>query len=315
MKKVLLLAIAFAFCLQAATAQMLDTVRIQMTGLDGTTKISSDDAEQINAEIDKLYDDDLDAGWEGDEFNVAITGLVFRGVKVPKNAIIDSAFIALYAHEDEGDLAIITLKSEATDSAVTYNDTDLISARNYNASSVVWECSEDWTIWEPYRTPDIKALIQDVVSRNGWKAGNAIGIMMAGQDQGASTEDNARDMEAFENVEDPDDGGDGLNHPERIPQLVIYYRMPSSAQELLDGSVLALSPNPSVDGRFNLSLDAFAGQEVTVFLYDQTGRAVQNWVMLPSGTTALHTDVANGVYTLQVRSATHTAVAKLIIRR
>lgn len=315
MKKQLLLIIGFVFCLQAANAQLLDTVRIKMTGLDGTTKISTDDAEQINAQIDKLYDDDLDAGWEGDEFNVVITGLVFRGVKVPKNAIIDSAFIALYAHEDEGDLAIITFKSEATDSAVTYNDTDLITARNYNASSVVWQCSEDWTIWQPYRTPDLKALIQDVVNRNGWKAGNAIGIMLAGQDQGASTQDNARDMESFENVEDPDDGGDGLNHPERIPQLVIYYRLSSAAQELLDGSVLALSPNPSFDGHFTLALDAFAGQEVNVLLFDQTGRAVQTWIMEPSGVASLRTDAANGVYTLQVRSATQTAVAKLIIRR
>jgi hypothetical protein len=62
-------------------------------------------------------------------------------------------------------------------------------------------------------------------------------------------------------------------------------------------------------------LDVFAGQEVTVLLYDQTGRAVQNWVMDASGATTLHTDAANGVYTLQVRSATQTAVAKLIIRR
>ena len=49
--------------------------RIQKTGTvteDGVTfNVSSDDAEQDNDAIDGLYDDDLDAGWEGapEDFN------------------------------------------------------------------------------------------------------------------------------------------------------------------------------------------------------------------------------------------------------
>ena len=37
-----------------------------------TISISTDDAEQENDEMDTTIDDDIDAGWEGDDFNVPV---------------------------------------------------------------------------------------------------------------------------------------------------------------------------------------------------------------------------------------------------
>ncbi len=85
MKKNLLVFLPI-FLSNLAFGQWVDSVRIQMTGLDSGVEVSTDDAEQINNEIDKLYDDDLDIGWEGDEFNVVSTGLRYRCVNVPKGA-------------------------------------------------------------------------------------------------------------------------------------------------------------------------------------------------------------------------------------
>lgn len=61
---------------------------------------SSDDAEQVNDEIDALYDDDLDAGWEGapEDRIINNTGLRFRNIHIPQGAKIDSAFIIFYSH-------------------------------------------------------------------------------------------------------------------------------------------------------------------------------------------------------------------------
>ena len=64
-----------------------------------TLAVSSDDAEQENDEIDSLFDDDLDAGWEGDpeDLNVLTCGLRFRNILIPQGATIDSAFIIVYS--------------------------------------------------------------------------------------------------------------------------------------------------------------------------------------------------------------------------
>jgi hypothetical protein len=298
-----------------ASAQSLDTVRIQMTGMDGSVPISSDDAEQINQEIDKLYDDDLDMGWEGDEFNIVSTGLRFAGVNVPFGATIDSAFIEIWSHEDEGDPAIITIFGENSDNAVTYNETDLITDRPRTADSVVWNCTEEWTIWTKYRTPELKTLVQEIVNRQNWSAGNAMAFLLMGQDQGASLEDNARDFESFENVEDPDDGGDGLNHPERIPKLFIYYS-PTQASDLEQVNNLILSSNPVVDGLVKLDMNQFLGEEdVNITLSSINGAELNRWEMpiLSNAVLPLEINTPAGTYILKVQSTKKIGTVKLVV--
>lgn len=308
--------VCLAFILGSfASAQRLDTVRIQMTGMDGTTPISTDDAEQINLEIDKLYDDDLDMGWEGDEFNVVSTGLRFRGVNVPKGAKIDSAFIEIWAHEDEGDLAKITIFAEASNNPVTYDDSNLISLRPRTAASVIWNCSEAWKIWEKYRTPELKTLVQEVVNRPGWAPGNAMAFFLTGQDQGASNDDNARDFESFENVEDPDDGGDGLNHPDRIPKLHIYYSNSVSTKDLEQVHDLKVLPNPAQDGVTKLDLGQFLGETLRISLVDLKGAVIQNWQIpaLQNAELPLEINAAVGTYILKVQSEGKVGSVKVVV--
>ncbi|MEO1253439.1 MAG: hypothetical protein AAFY41_00955, partial [Bacteroidota bacterium] len=63
--------------------------------------VSSDDAEQENDEIDALNDDDIDAGWEGEEgdANILTAGLRFQNIGIPQGATIDSAFFVFVSHE------------------------------------------------------------------------------------------------------------------------------------------------------------------------------------------------------------------------
>ncbi|MBK8566519.1 MAG: T9SS type A sorting domain-containing protein [Saprospiraceae bacterium] len=315
MKKILLVFLPI-FVANLAFGQWVDTVRIQTTGLDGGVEVSTDDAEQKNNEIDKLYDDDLDIGWEGDEFNVVSTGLRYRGVNVPKGATIDSAFIEIWAHEDEGDLAIVTIYAEASDNPVTYNETDLISDRPRTTANVVWNCDEEWTIWEQYRTPDLKALVQEVVDRDGWQQGNAMAFYLTGQDQGASDDDNARDFEGFENVADPEDGGDGLHHPERISKLVIYFSGISPVKERSVVANMKVTPNPAAGGYMRVALDAFQGEDVSLKLTDLSGRTVRTWKWenLREVSLKLDLDAMPGIYALEVVSANKVGVAKVVVQ-
>ncbi len=318
MKKLLLFA-SFALLLPfVASAQLLDTVRIQNTGFDGPVAISTDDAEQINNMIDKLFDDDLDMGWEGDEFNVAIVGLRFRGIQVPQGAVIDSAFLEIFSHEDEGDPSLITIRGEASDNAVTFNDVDLITARPSTTTSTFWEITEDWTIWTKQRSPDVKNIIQEIVNRPGWQSGNALALVLSGQDQGASSEDNARDFESFENVEDPDDGGDGLNHPERIPKLYVYHKLSSGLNQVVQVTPLSVAPNPVNAGTMVLNTAPFRGQDAMISLTDMNGRLVKQWMEnnLQVDVLRLETGVLpQGTYRLEVRTESEVSIAKVVFTR
>ncbi len=237
--------------------------------------VSSDDAEQENDEIDALHDDDLDAGWEGapEDQNILTTGLRFRSIEITAGARIDSAFIVVYAHEGKSsdDIAQITIAGCAEDDAGTFTESALIDARSRTSASVLWEVDEEWEIWEPYRTPDIRSIVQEIVDRSGWKTSNDMAFMLLGQNQGPSDFENAREFESFENISDPEDGGDGQNHPERVPQLIVYYSVESAFVEIPvmftdtidDGGVkLAVSSddaeqqNDEIDALFDDDLDA-----------------------------------------------------------
>ena len=243
---------------------------------DGVTfAASSDDAEQENDEIDSLFDDDLDAGWEGapEDQNILTVGLRFRDIFVPRGATIDSAYLLLFSHEGKSteDVARITIVGEATDNAQTFTEDMLIDARPPTAASLLWEVAEEWEIYLPYRTPDISDIIQEIVDRDGWVSGNSLALMLLGEDQGPSDVENAREFESFENIADPEDGGDGQHHPERVPQLIIHYSVSSALVDIPiiatdtitdDGVTFAASSddaeqeNDEIDSLFDDDLDA-----------------------------------------------------------
>ncbi|HHP7242534.1 MAG TPA: T9SS type A sorting domain-containing protein [Cyclobacteriaceae bacterium] len=192
-----------------------------------TFAASSDDAEQENDEIDALFDDDIDAGWEGEpeDQNILTAGLRFQNIGIPQGATIDSVFIEVVSHEAKttADVANLTIYAEDTDNSQTFTEDALFTDRTSTDARVQWIVDEEWGLWTTHRTPDLKDIVQEVVDRGGWSPGNSIAFIFAGEDQGPSEVENAREWESFENIADPEDGGDGQNHPERIPRLIVYY--------------------------------------------------------------------------------------------
>jgi hypothetical protein len=235
-----------------STAQQTITLTIIQTGMDGETAISFDDGEYENDSIDKLNDDDLDAGWEGEDLFVMTAYTRFQNVLIPQGSVINSATLTVYAHEDEPDQANITVYAEAIDHSPPFTETEALADRTWTTASVRWEVTDPWTMWQPYDFPDLSAVVQEVIDRPGWKVGNALTLFLTGEDQGPSLLDNARDMESFENIEDPDDGGDGLHHPERIPTLVIEFTPPAAPAE---GELTLTIIETGMDGETSISFD------------------------------------------------------------
>lgn len=308
-------------------AQEMIELRIIQTGViiddesGDTLAFSADDAEQENDEIDALDDDDLDAGWEGQEgdANILTMGLRFQNVTIPRGATIDSAWVVVYSHEGKSaaDVANITIYGIADDSTGTFTEDSLISDRPATESQVEWVVAEDWIIYFPYRTPDLTEIVQEITDRDGWKSGNALAFVLAGENQGPSDVENAREMEAFENIEDPEDldnegiPGDGLNHPERIPTLVVYYTPLASAIGSQKASAMRVYPNPAATDRVTVALPA-AGQSTTR-LFDATGKLIRSFEGTESTVSVDLSGVARGLYILKTTQEANTYTQKLIV--
>jgi hypothetical protein len=275
--------------------------------------VSTDDCEQENDAIDTPYDDDLDAGWEGEEgdANILTVGLRFQSLAIPQNAVIDSAYIKVWSHEGKSnaDVAKITITGDATDNAVTFNETDLITDRPRTDASILWTVDEEWIIWEPYRTPDLSTIVQEIVDRDGWNAGNSIAFILQGEDQGASVVENAREFEAFENIADPEDTdpdgnpGDGQNHPERVPRLFVYFHgnVPTDINEVIamDNSIqINAYPNPVEKGVLNINMES--SDEARITLYDLTGKSVYSEFTRSKNNLIDVSELNSGLYILNV---------------
>ncbi len=284
-----------------------------------TFAASSDDAEQLNDEMDSLFDDDLDAGWEGapEDQNVAVVGIRFRNILIPRGAVIDSAFIQVWSHEGKSadDVARITISAEAADNAQTFTEDALITARPRTGAKLLWEVASEWELWARYQTPDLKDLVQEVVGRNGWAAGNAMAFILEGENQGVTDVENAREFESFENIADPEDGGDGQNHPERRPRLVVYYSSPStSVFDLFHAGAknLKVYPNPARPGNITLELDS--EDAATVHLYGPDGRLIKTMLSSWGKKAVFNTgELPAGTYYLQAIQNREVYVQKLVV--
>lgn len=290
-----------------------------------TLDLSTDDVEQENDEVDSYFDDDLDCGWEGDpsDQNTLNMGLRFRDLYLLQGASIDSAFVVFHAHEGKSaaDVAMIDIYGEATDNAATFdsigfNDNYLVTDRTRTTAKAAWTVAEDWIIWQAYKTADLGPIVQEIVNRPGWQSGNAIAFLFLGTDQGPSVVENAREFNSFENIADPDDvdpqgnPGDGRNHPERRPELVVYVNGPLGTQEITVRPV-NLYPNPARHGYVSVELNTDA--PATAELYDLTGQIVREYRINRQKEVLSVEGIRSGIYTIKLSQGSSVYSHKLII--
>lgn len=295
-----------------------DTITDDEDGI--TFAASSDDAEQENDEIDSLFDDDIDAGWEGapEDQNILTAGMRFRNIPVPQGALIDSAFITVWSHEAKSadDIAELLIYGDATDNAATFTEDALITDRPATAATIEWTIAEEWALWEPYRTPDLKNIVQELVDRDGWNIGNAMAFVFQGQNQGPSDLENAREWESYENISDPEDGGDGQNHPERVPRLTIYFSSgtPSAIWNVHPKAErLRVFPNPTNLQYVNVQLES--EQPAMIRVINNQGQVLRQVYSEWNKQVQINTgDLPGGVYIVQARQGDRLFVEQLVIQ-
>ena len=140
-----------------------------------------DDAEEKPSGAVSLTSSDLELTTDG--LN-QLVGLRFTEVSIPIGAIITDAWVQFQADETSSSTTQLTLRAEAKDNPASFSTANSnLSNRARTGSGVGWNPLPWPNINEAsaaQRTPGIATVIQEVVSRPGWQAGQAIVVLIDG---------------------------------------------------------------------------------------------------------------------------------------
>ena len=106
----------------------------------------------------------------------------FRDLQIPPGAIITGAEVEFVAEETGSTPTSLVIQAETVDDASAFTSSQHnISNRPRTAAIVSWTNIPAWnTRHEKHQTPDISAVIQEVVSREGWNSGNDLVLIITG---------------------------------------------------------------------------------------------------------------------------------------
>jgi len=161
------------------------TLVINVPGVTIAIAGGADDAEQSASGAVTLDSSDLEiVRDDGTSSGNQIIGLRFSGLPIPQGAIITNATIQFTADEAQSEATTLTIAIEAADSAAAFTETaNNLGARPLAPRTVPWSPAA-WNIVgesnAPQRTPNLAGLVQEVISRPGWTAGNALAFLITG---------------------------------------------------------------------------------------------------------------------------------------
>jgi subtilisin family serine protease len=151
--------------------------------LERRVAAGADDAEEDEGGSVSLSSSDLEMVVDdGDRQTV---GVRFRGLTLPANARITGAWIQFAAEEPQSRPASLLIQGQASlDAAAFTTSRRNLSARIRTRASVAWPLSATpWAVGQAgtgQRTPDLAAIVQELVDQPGWASGNAMAFLVTG---------------------------------------------------------------------------------------------------------------------------------------
>ena len=143
----------------------------------------ADDVEEDRAD-GSIYTNSTDLEMSRDPGNheAQTIGLRFAQVMVPAGATITSAAIRFGVDEVDTVTTTLRIRTQAVDDAPLFDATPhAISNLPASQAAIVWENVAAWTIvGSVEQTPNLAAIVQEVVSRSDWRSGNALAFIIDG---------------------------------------------------------------------------------------------------------------------------------------
>ena len=175
--------IAGRAALLSLTLTVLSLVHIDPVGattLERRVVTSNDDAEESATGKVSRTSSDLELVNDGTDQTV---GMRWAALTIPAGVTITAAYIQFSAKESQSVATSLVLRGQAADNPLNFGSANGgISTRPRTTSATNW-APVAWTVGQVganQRTPDLSAVIQEIVSRPGWASGNALVMIVNG---------------------------------------------------------------------------------------------------------------------------------------
>lgn len=121
------------------------------------------------------------------------TGLRFRGIQIPNGSTILSAYIKFVAFPDYLNTNTgckLSIYGEAADNASSFGNEADYNGRTLTTANTSWDSTTTpalttWVAESTYQTPSLTSIVQEIVNRGGWTAGNTMNFRI--KDNGSSS--------------------------------------------------------------------------------------------------------------------------------
>jgi hypothetical protein len=136
--------------------------------------------------MESLTSSDLEIPYEDTGMGeIQIIGLRYTNVTIPKGATITSASVQFQVDEDKDGTLPVNLVIEgdlSADAAAFANVAYSVTSRPRTTALVQWSVPNWITVGDrgpDQATPDISAVIQEIVNQDGWASGNALALIIS----------------------------------------------------------------------------------------------------------------------------------------
>ena len=260
---------------------------------------TNDDAEEtIGSGTVDLSSDDLD-------FRSTDICAVRFALDVPRGATIGSAVINFVAKGNTSGANTLTFTAQTSNDASAFGASNRnLSARNMTSASVSWSPGA-WADGQTYTSPDLSALVQEVVNRSGWNPNQHLVIKVT------ASMANKRAARTY------DYNGDDS----QSPQLVVRYQGPGTAtnarraepNRLAPPLTLDVFPNPLIADELTVGLGTTTSGDLEV--RDMMGRLLLERHFDQQRRVSIRKEaLTNGVLILTVRTRQGTTQTKLLVQ-
>jgi DNA repair exonuclease SbcCD nuclease subunit len=143
----------------------------------------TDDVEENNDDGSMYIDSsDIELGSDpGVNGSTQTVGLRFQYLFIPQGVTIDVAYLEFTVDEVQSEATDVVIRAQLTDHAVAFSSTAYdLSSRPLTSASVPWSIPAWNTVGAKQQSPDIAALLQEIIDCDGWNVNNGIVVVIDG---------------------------------------------------------------------------------------------------------------------------------------
>ncbi len=140
----------------------------------------SDDAREAKTGVVRVNEKSLALG-DGN-----LVAFRFTSLPIPRGVVIGTAFLEVMAINNNYLKAPLRIRysGEATDNSAAFAEVTGAMRERPQTTAVVDDVPGPWILWNRHPSPDLRAIVQEIVSRPGWKPGQALTVFV--EDTGSS---------------------------------------------------------------------------------------------------------------------------------